>query len=154
VGSSLREYLLAVLKETWAIGIGVVAGIIGAIALTVTGVTIAWWEWAVIALVCLTPAQFLAYHRLRQKLASEAIQTLTTTNIQTQNNFYLRMESTPAPPVQAPAPLVQAPAPLVQAPAPLVQAPAPPVQAPAPPLNIAPPQQDADPPPTPAPQDP
>jgi hypothetical protein len=104
--ASFREYVRAVAKELWGLVIGVVAAVIGAIALSVTGVSLTLLEWFLIVLACLSPAQFLAYHRLRERaLAQPAVPAVVvvpapqpipnvTTNVT--NNYYLIQTAGPA----------------------------------------------------------
>ena len=118
--ASLGDYVVAVVKELWGLAIGVVAAVIGAIALTVTGVSLTWWEWILLVLVCLGPAQFLAYHRLRERALEQAAQlavvlpapqpqpiiSSVTTNVT--NNFYLIQAAGSALPPEEPPQLEQA----------------------------------------------
>lgn len=107
------EYVPAVLSEVWGLGYGLVAGVIGAVALTVQGVSVAWWEWILIALLCMTPAQFLAYHRMRARLRAETRQAPGTTNIQNQtiHIYYPQAPPAPNPPALPPQPPAQPPPP-------------------------------------------
>jgi hypothetical protein len=72
VWASLVEYVPAVFRQVWALAVGIVLTIIGAIALTVN-LHLPWWADVLIGFVCITPAQFLAFHQVR--LARDAVQS-------------------------------------------------------------------------------
>jgi hypothetical protein len=82
VWDSIGEYVPAVFKELWGLAVGGVLAIIGVIALHVT-VQIPWWTDLLVVAVCLSPAQFMAFHRVRvARDAAEAAspEPATTTN--------------------------------------------------------------------------
>lgn len=103
VFATLWQYIPAVLREVWGLGFGLVAGIIGAVALTVAHVSVPWWGWVLIGFACLSPAQFLAYHRLRERGQTIADRSATSVT----NNYYFTLSGGSALPPPEPPQLEQ-----------------------------------------------